>query len=75
MSHIGKHSLVCVHGYEEGKDCEICYEDWMTKNDSPQTLKDVYNLMKFGCPWKKEGIGEQDVARFERRMDKGADIL
>ena len=28
-----KGSLMCRHGFEAGKDCEICYNEWKRKND------------------------------------------
>lgn len=32
-TYMRKGSLMCRHGFEAGKDCEICYNEWKRKND------------------------------------------
>jgi hypothetical protein len=41
----------------------------------PETVEQALQHMRFGCPFKRDGIGEYDVTYFERRMLKGADVL
>jgi hypothetical protein len=31
----GKNSLMCPHGYEAGKQCEVCYLVWKQYGKSP----------------------------------------
>lgn len=40
----------------------------------PDSVESAIEMMRFGCPLDKPA-GEQDVAYFERRMLKAADIL
>lgn len=48
-----KGSLMCRHGFEAGKECEICYDEWLLQKQEDEYRKDPnYQIWLENQEWK-----------------------